>query len=628
MVTTAWAWLLPALPLAAFLLIVAFRRWLPAQGAWIAILLTGAGALLFWPILNALLADGPRLYQPVWFAVGEDVFFAPYIVDPLSTTLLGVVLTCSFLIQVYSLGYLAGEPRFGWFFAVVALFTAAMLGLVLSASLLTLYICWELVGVCSYLLIGFWYDRPAAVAAAKKAFITTRVGDVGLFIGILLLFRATGTFDIPAIVAGARSGAIDGGLLTIATLLMLLGAIGKSGQFPLHVWLPDAMEGPTPVSALIHAATMVTAGVYLVARLFPLFELAPTSLAVVAAIGLISAFGASLLALVQTDIKRVLAYSTISQLGLMLLSLGSGFLAAAIFHLTTHAFFKALLFLSAGSVIHGSGRQNLDELGGLRRAMPVTALTLLAGAGALAGFPLTSGYFSKDEILLGLLERNVLLFVAGLVISALTAFYTFRLWFRTFLGETRGHPHESPWIMLAPLVAFAVPALVVGGLVYLPFGPAANVIAFLTGDTGQPPAQYEVIGSYYRAHHESPPNLLVLGLSAVAALTGIGAAWARYGRGLAPARSTGPLGTLLENGYYVDALYGWITGRLVMGISGLLAWFDRRWVNDAGVNGAGRLPSVVGTRLRYLQTGNLSNYGLAIVAGLALIAAIVFWPGR
>ncbi|MDW8254867.1 MAG: NADH-quinone oxidoreductase subunit L [Chloroflexota bacterium] len=629
MVTTAWAWLLPALPLLAFALIAAAGRRLPGQGAGGAILLTGGGAALWLPLLGALFADGPRLYRPVWFSIGDDAFHVPYIVDPLAALVLGVVLLCSTLIQVYSLGYMAGEARFGWFFAVVALFTAAMLGLVLSASLLTLYVCWELVGLCSYLLIGFWFDRPAAVEAAKKAFITTRVGDVGLLIGILLLFRATGTFDIPEIIAAAQRGAIDDGLLTAAVLLMLLGAFGKSGQFPLHVWLPDAMEGPTPVSALIHAATMVTAGVYLVARLFPLFEAAPAALAVVATVGLLSAAGAALLALVQTDIKRILAYSTISQLGLMFLALGVGALPAAIFHLTTHAAFKALLFLAAGSVIHGTGRQSLDQVGGLRRLLPVTALTMLVGAAALAGIPLTSGYFSKDEILLGLLDRSALLFLAALAVSLLTAFYTFRLWFRVFLGPDRshGHAHESPAVMLVPLAAFAVPALLLGGLLYVPFGPAANVIAFLSGETGHPPAQYAAVGSYYHAHHKEAPNVLVLGASAAAALAGLGAAWALYRRG-APLGRRLPGAALLERGFYVDAFYGWLTAQIVLPLSAFLAWFDRRWVNDAGVNGTGRLPAVVGGALRLLQTGNLSNYALAIVAGLALLAAVALGTGR
>jgi NADH-quinone oxidoreductase subunit L len=388
------------------------------------------------------------------------------------------------------------------------------------------------------------------------------------------------------------------------------------------------MEGPTPVSALIHAATMVTAGVYLVARLFPLFEAAPVALGVVAGVGLVSAAGASLLALVQTDIKRVLAYSTISQLGLMFLALGTGLLPAAIFHLTTHAAFKALLFLAAGSVIHGAGRQQLDDLGGLRRTLPSTATAMLVGASALAGIPLTSGYFSKDEILLGLLERSGPLFVAALAVSVLTAFYTFRLWFRTFLGPDRtdGHAHEPPGVMLVPLVAFAVPALLLGFLLYVPLGPAANVVAFLSGETGHPAAQYAAVGSYFHAHHEATPNLLVLGVSAVAALAGGGAAWALYRRGASLGRAL-PGAVLLERGFYVDSLYGWLTQQVVMRLSAFLAFFDRRWVNDAGVNGAGRLPALAGSALRTLQTGNLSNYALAIVVGMAIVAAAALWPG-
>ncbi|GIW11662.1 MAG: NADH dehydrogenase subunit 5 [Dehalococcoidia bacterium] len=629
MVSTAWAWVLVALPLLAFLLLVGLRRWLPNEGGWLAVALTGLAAALFWPLLAAFLREGPQLYQLDWFALGPYQFTIPYLVDPLAITLLGVVLTCSALIQLYSLGYMAEEERRGWFFAVMALFTAAMLGLVLSASLLTLYICWELVGLCSYLLIGFWHERPRAAEAAKKAFITTRVGDVGLLIGILLLFRASGSFAIPDVVAAARAGTIESPLLLVATVLLLLGAIGKSGQFPLHVWLPDAMEGPTPVSALIHAATMVTAGVYLLARLSPLYELAPPALALAGGVGLVSAAGAALLALVETDSKRVLAYSTISQLGLMFLALSVGAFPAAIFHLTTHAAFKALLFLAVGAIIHATGRQSLDELGGLRQALPLTTMALLAGVAALAGIPPTSGYVSKDEILHGLLDRQLLLLLGGLLISVLTAFYSFRLWCRALLGPPRAPAHEAPAVMLVPLGIFSLLALALGVLVLLPLGVAPNFLAFLAGE-GLPAERLLALGSYVAPHHAAGPSGGVLLASALAALGGAAVAGAVYRRGeAAPAqwrqRLSG-IAWLLERGFLVDAGYSWLVRRVVLALATLIDWFDRRWVNDTGVNGTARLPARLGERLRYLQTGNFSTYGLAMVAGLVVLAALTLVP--
>ncbi len=628
---TSYAWVLPLLPLTAFVVLALFRRWLPGQGGWLAVVLAGASAVLFWPVIGSLLADGPKLLLPEWFAISNYAFHIAIVVDPLSVLMLGVVSTCSFFIQLYSLGYMKGDPRFGWYFAAMSLFTAAMLGLVLAGNLLLLYVCWELVGICSYLLIGFWYDRPAASAAAKKAFITTRVGDVGLFIGILLLFSAVGSFDINTIIAAARDGRIDAGLLGWITFLMFIGAMGKSGQFPLHIWLPDAMEGPTPVSALIHAATMVTAGVYLVARMYPLFQMAPGTMVFIATIGLISTIGASLLAMVMTDIKRILAYSTISQLGLMMMSLGAGGFGGALFHLTTHAFFKALLFLGAGSVIHATDEQEIDRLGGLGAKMRITAGTFLIGSLALAGFPLTSGYFSKDAMLHDIMRGNFLYFALGLGASAITAFYAFRLWFRMFTGpETHAaeHAHESPIIMSGPLIFFAVPALLLGAFEFLPIGPAASFRAFITGNTGHAAALYESIGSYTEALHEAPLDLTVFVVSAIGAIGGIFVAWLLYVREAGDLRALqvrfAGVHTLLINRFNLDALYDWLVQHVVLAVSGFIAWFDRHWINNLGVNGAGRLPSVAGSALRYVQTGRLSSYALAIVAGMAMVAVLLF----
>ena len=370
------AWLIPALSAAAFVIVAFGGRWLPARGAFVSILAMAAGFALFWYVLVDLLGSGAAhsAYSVAWLTAGGTTISWGVFIDRLAVVMLGLVTFVALLVQVYSLEYMRGDSRFGWYFAVHSLFGAAMLALVLADNLLFLYIAWELVGLGSYLLIGHWWERRSAAEAAKKAFITTRIGDVGLLIGIILLFRATGTFDISEIIEMAQAGAIGQGTLTASALLLFMGAMGKSAQFPFHVWLPDAMEGPTPVSALIHAATMVAAGVYLVARMLPMFELVPVVMLVVAIIGLITFLYAGTLALVMTDIKRALAYSTISHLGLMMLSLGAFGLAAAIFHLVAHGVSKAMLFLGAGSVMHGMHEEtDMRKMGGLRRTMPLTA---------------------------------------------------------------------------------------------------------------------------------------------------------------------------------------------------------------------------------------------------------------
>ena len=375
MTGTEIAWVIPALSASAFFLAVVFGRVLPNQGSFISIGAIFLGFVLFWWVLYGLLTSGPASFSLNWLTIGGTTITWGVVVDRLSVVMLGLVTFVALLVQVYSIGYMKGDPRYGWYFAAHALFAAAMLALVLADNLLFLYIAWELVGLGSYLLIGFWYERRSAAEAAKKAFVTTRIGDVGLLIGIILLYKATGTFDIATIFHVAEQGSISQATLNVSAILIFLGAMGKSAQFPFHVWLPDAMEGPTPVSALIHAATMVAAGVYLVARMLPFFELAPTVLLVVACVGLFTfVFGGSL-ALVMTDIKRVLAYSTISHLGLMMLSLGALGLAPAIFHLVAHGVSKALLFLGAGSVMHGMRDEtNIWKMGGLRRRMPITAI--------------------------------------------------------------------------------------------------------------------------------------------------------------------------------------------------------------------------------------------------------------
>ena len=400
-----WAWLAPAACIGAFgvlALPALLRRSLPRSGVLLAVGAIGFSFVLFWFLLNSLLNGAHRDFTVSWFDAGGDAFNLGLTIDPVAMVMMGVITFVSLLVQVYSLGYMRGESRLAWYFAVHSLFAASMLGLVLTNSLLVLYIGWELVGICSYLLIGFWYERRSAAEAAKKAFITTRIGDVGLLVGILLLYYKLDTFHIPTILSEVQAGALSDGVMTLSAILIFLGAMGKSAQFPLHVWLPDAMEGPTPVSALIHAATMVVAGVYLVARMLPLFEAAPAVSELVIAIGLVTAVMGATMALTSNDLKRVLAYSTVSQIGFMILALGHGALAAAMFHLATHALFKALLFLGAGNVLHAIGEHSdvdIRRLGGLRARMPVTSVVFIIAALALSGIPPLSGFWSKDEIL-------------------------------------------------------------------------------------------------------------------------------------------------------------------------------------------------------------------------------------
>ena len=481
------AWLIPAFSFVAFFLVVAFGRFLPGKGSFVAILAIAAGFGMFWVVLAGYLgadlgadcadAFGRKTctFTREWFTAGSVVLNWGIIVDPLAVMMLGMVTLVSLMIQVYSLGYMKGDPRFGWYFAFHALFVASMLTLVLADNFLLLYVVWELVGICSYLLIGFWYERRSATEAAKKAFITTRIGDVGLLVGILLLGREVGSlqevpvafdFDMSHAFDAVSTGAIGEGMATVVALLIFLGAMGKSAQFPFHVWLPDAMEGPTPVSALIHAATMVAAGVYLVARAFPIFNAAPDALIVVAVIGLVTTLMGASMALVVTDLKRILAYSTISHLGLMMLSLGAFGYTAAIFHLTAHGFSKALLFLGAGSVMHATeGETDIRKMGGLWRVMPFTAMAFTAGALSLAGIPLFAGFWSKDEILLAVLDHKNYLLAFALIAAFLSALYMARALYVVFYREPSNgssHVHESPPVMILPMGVLAVLAVLFG----------------------------------------------------------------------------------------------------------------------------------------------------------------------
>lgn len=571
-----------------------------------------------WSALLALCAwsryaDGLHV-QTKWLVVGDWSISVGAQLDGLSALMMVIVSTVSLAVQVYSVGYMAGDSGFARYFSIMALFTAAMLGLVIADNLPLLYMSWELVGLCSYLLIGFWYRKPEAANAAKKAFVVTRFGDVGFLLGIILLSYATGTWQIAEMERQVASGTLHplfGSLpqfATVVALLLFCGAVGKSAQFPLHIWLPDAMEGPTPVSALIHAATMVAAGVFLVARMFFLFAVAPTAMQVVTVIGGFTAFMAATIALAQFDIKRVLAYSTISQLGYMMMALGLGDRVAAMFHLGTHAYFKSLLFLTAGSVIHATHTQNMREMGGLYPKMKLTAITALVGALALAGiFPL-SGFWSKDEILLAAWRgHHPFALTMGILTALLTAFYMTRLWVLTFLGEPRSeharHAHESPPVMGIPLFLLAV-ASAVGGA-------GASTVRAMLENPGE---------------HASISVPLAVGATVVA-LVGIFAGYRVYrsAQGEEPLRRRlpAPLYTLLERKWFVDDFFTFVVARSVILLAGVIAWIDRHVV-DGVVNAVAWFTGATGARLRWLTNGQAQFYVLVLVISiLATVAAFL-----
>ena len=612
-----WAWVIPAVNVSAFFAVVVIGRLSARLGAAVSITAIAVSFALFWYVLRDLLATGveSRTLSVEWLVAGDTTIHWGVLVDRLSVVMLGLVTFVALLVQVYSLEYMKGqhEGRLWWYYAVHALFAGAMLALVLADNLLFLYVAWELVGLGSYLLIGFWYERRSAAEAAKKAFVTTRIGDVGLLIGILLLFRQTGTFEISTLFHIALQGGIPQGTLNLAMALIFLGAMGKSAQFPFHVWLPDAMEGPTPVSALIHAATMVAAGVYLVARMMPMFQLAPDVLLAVAVIGLFTFAFAGTMALVMTDSKRVLAYSTISHLGLMMLALGAGSVAAALFHLVAHGVSKALLFLGAGAVTHATGETDIELMGGLWRRTPITAVTFIIGAASLAGIVPLSGFFSKDEVLLAVMDvRNPAFVALALAAALLSSLYMGRLVLKVFFGPegpSAKHPHDAPPLMTAPLVLLAVPAVFVG---FLAFG--------WTDD-------FDGFASFIDrlSHHE--PSLILATLSAIVALGGAAIAWLVYSRGTpSPQRIAayfpGEHRVLMAR-YYVDDVYQWAIDRVVLAVGGFIALFDRVVVNDAGVNGPAVSVRLSALRLRYLQSGRLYNYGFMMALGV--VALTLLW---
>ncbi len=546
---------------------------------------------------------------------------AEFLWDPLAALMTMVVTGVGSLIHLYSIGYMHGDERYSRFFAYLNLFLASMLILVLGANFAVLFIGWELVGLSSYLLISFWFEKPSAAAAGKKAFIVNRIGDFGFLIALMLIFAAFGTLSFGTVFEEA-AGTLSTGMATAITLLLLVGAAGKSAQLPLYVWLPDAMEGPTPVSALIHAATMVTAGVYMVARAGALYELAPTSAAVVAIVGAATALFAATIAIGQRDIKRVLAYSTISQLGYMFLGVGIAAYVGGVFHLMTHAFFKALLFLGAGSVIHGlAGEQDMAKMGGLRKAMPVTFATMLVAWLAISGIPPFAGFWSKDEILAITFNQGgafIALWVVGIITAGLTAFYMSRMMFLTFWGEPRWdddvHPHESPATMTLPLAALGGLA-VVGGLVNTPFKLAFE--HFLE-------PSFEGVELAHLPEAGTQITLAVI--SVLVAITGIVVAYRRYVTAGQGVEEGGIWDTLLA-GYRVDDLYGRtivLPGKRLANVSAFAA--DAKVV-DGAVNGVGAAVKLLAERLRPIQTGLVRNYGVGILIGVVGLVLFILATG-
>ncbi len=686
-------WLIPALPFAGFVLNGTLGRRLSRAGvSAIALFFTAAPAVLVAMLWSAMLRpDAPQALTVTsrpWIAItGFQVNFS-FAVDHLTLIMLAIITGVGFLIHVYSAGYMAHEEGYWRFFAYLNLFMFFMLVLVLSASFLLLFVGWEGVGLASYLLIGFYFPRDSAANAGKKAFVVNRIGDFGFLLGMFLLIAHFGSLDFATVFAkvNALPPAVTGGFLTTICLLLVLGATGKSAQIPLYVWLPDAMEGPTPVSALIHAATMVTAGIYLVARCHALFDRSPYTLGVIALIGVLTAFFAATIGTVQHDIKRVLAYSTISQLGYMFLGCGVAAYSAGIFHLMTHAFFKALLFLAAGSVIHAlSGEQDMRVMGGLRKRIPVTFWTMSAGVFAIAGIYPFSGFFSKDEILYRTFTSpnplGKLLWFIGLVTAGLTSFYMFRLWFKTFFGPERfdenalahghsTHPlpdatathathneaaaaehdsgqalhahgvHESPAVMTIPLAVLAVLAII-GGWIGVPaaLGGSNHFEHFLEPVFPDPPALVLIksVGMPYRIHPYGPGSpsvshgteITLAAVSLLTALLGFAIAYVFYyrqpGTATRLANAAKPLYRLLDHKYWIDEAYGLMI-MVLLGFSrlGLGGFVEGALVQGSG-SGLAAGTQGLGWLTRRMQTGNIRAYAGWLAFGAAILLAVVLF---
>ncbi|MEP7251191.1 MAG: NADH-quinone oxidoreductase subunit L [Ginsengibacter sp.] len=637
--------LIPLLPLAAFVILGLFGKnaFKKTAGAIATLLILMSTILAFYTAYEYFFNVGKvnGVYEKIiplsitWleFSKGLSIDMG-ILLDPISVMMLVVVTFISLMVHIYSLAYMKGEERFSTYYSFLGLFTFSMLGLVLSSNIFQVYIFWELVGISSFLLIGFYYDKPSAVAACKKAFIVTRFADLGFLIGILVLSFYSGTFDITTLIERLTSpgsdelnNAITSSFLGISGLtwgmsLVFMGAAGKSAMFPLHIWLPDAMEGPTPVSALIHAATMVVAGVYLVAKLFPVFALsAPDALALVAYVGAFSAAIAAVIACTQTDIKRVLAFSTMSQIGYMMFALGIskyggeaglGY-TASMFHLFTHAMFKALLFLGAGSVIHFIHSNEMNDMGGLRKHLPVTHITFLIACLAISGIPPFSGFFSKEEILLAAWQQNKIIYCAAFVTSGLTAFYMFRLYFRIFWNDgnnalSKSHGKEGGLAMLLPIILLAIGAAAAG---LIPFGH------FITTD-GHP------LESHFDLQFSLAP--VALGLAGI-----VTAYWLYKRSSDKPARIAASLGGLYKlalHKFYIDEIYVFVTKKIIFNlVAKPVAWFDRNVV-DQIVNLTGRATLISSAYIKQFQSGKVQQYAIYFLAGVILLAVLAMYAFR
>ena len=625
------AWLLTIVPIFGFLIVALFGKRIPRQGDWI---IAAVGIFCLFASIS-IIADFQSFFHGHGFEPnGANVLSFEWInipnyllieystfVDSITIVMLFVVSLVGLMVVIYSIGYMQGEVRYHWYFSLLAFFLAAMFTLVTTGNLLQLYLAWEAVGLGSYLLIGFYWEKQSAAEAAKKAFITTRIGDVGLLIGILLLWRASGTFDIQTIIGLAEASYFDSTYLTISMIFLFFGAVGKSAQFPLHVWLPDAMEGPTPVSALIHATTMVVAGVYLVSRMLPIYELIPVAQNLILIIGLITALLAATMGLVSQDIKRVLAYSTVSQLGYMFVALGVGSLSAAMFHLFTHAFFKALLFLGSGSVIHATHKQEISSLGALKNKMPITFLTFTIGALSLAGIPPLAGFWSKDEILLYTGEFGSVFYGLLLFAALLTAIYSTRLVIMIFFGKPKDseayeHAHESPKIMNIPLIILAIFATVSGFFIF-PF--VGQLFGFDDGFMG-------IVYLYHPHvfHLEFTTMITAISISLLGVLLGYFYWFYEDGRRANNASKWAPeIYNLFLNKYYIDNFYQAFINKFVLGLASIIAWFDDKIVNRSGIDGSAQILNYVGYRLKFLQTGKIPNYVLMMSVGILLFSFIL-----
>ncbi len=658
-----YAWLIPVFPLAGAMLVGLglislnkFTNGLRDLNAVLIISLMGAALTMSCALLASQFQGHPTYISSFeWAAAGNFHLNMGYTIDHLTSLMLVIVTTVAILVMIYTHGYMSHDKGYVRFYAYLSLFSSSMLGLVISPNLVQVYIFWELVGMCSYLLIGFWYDRQAAANACQKAFVTNRVGDFGLLLGMLGLYWATGSFDFQ--IMGDRlqelveTGAIGGGLAALFAILVFMGPVAKSAQFPLHVWLPDAMEGPTPISALIHAATMVAAGVFLIARMYPVFEHIPAAMSTIAWTGATTAFLGASIAITQNDIKKGLAYSTMSQLGYMVMAMGVGAYSAGLFHLMTHAYFKAMMFLGSGSVIHGMEdvvghnpalAQDMRLMGGLRKHMPITAATFFIGTLAISGIPPFAGFWSKDEILGATYAANPLLWFVGYATAGVTAFYMFRMYFSTFEGNFRGNdkamrekllkasgthdehdhdgghshaakPHESPWSMTLPLVILSVPSALIG-LVGTPFNNYFE--AFITAP-----------GEVVHAHEFDLNEFLLMGGSSVGiGLIGITLAALMYlSRKIDPSAIASKIPTLYNlslNKWYIDDIYNSVFVIGLRRVARQVMEVDYRVV-DGAVNLAGLATLLGGEGLKYFETGRAQFYAL-IVFGAVLGLVVVF----